>query len=126
MNNFTITGNLTRDPEMGVTQSGKEYARFTVACSRKYKSPNGEKVTDFIDCSCWGKLATEVVAKWAHKGTKVLVSGEMQSNKGKGDYEKVTFWSLQVNEFELIGGNANAKPNTNEDISEVLDSDLPF
>ena len=82
MNNITIIGRLTKDPEIRYTQSMKMYARFTVAVNRKTKKANGEYETDFISCIAWNKLA-EVVSMYSEKGKRIAIIGRLQI----GSYE---------------------------------------
>lgn len=76
MNSVQILGNLTREPELRATKTGKTVARFTVAVSRSYMTQTGEKkeLTDFITVIAWGKLA-EAAGSQLHKGTRVFVEG---------------------------------------------------
>ncbi len=76
MNSVQILGNLTREPEMKATRTGKAVARITVAVSRSYTTQSGEKkeLTDFITVIAWGKLA-EAAGIQLHKGTRVFVEG---------------------------------------------------
>lgn len=76
MNSVQILGNLTREPELKATRTGKAVARITVAVSRSYTTQSGEKkeLTDFINVIAWGKLA-EAVGSQLHKGTRVFVEG---------------------------------------------------
>ena len=76
LNSVQILGNVTREPEMKATRTGKAVARITVAVSRSYTAQNGEKkeLTDFISVIAWGRLA-EAVANQVHKGTRVFVEG---------------------------------------------------
>ena len=48
LNNITIMGRLTRDPELRRTQTGTPVTSFTIACERDFGGD--DKVTDFIDC----------------------------------------------------------------------------
>ena len=71
MKRLTITGNIGRDPELHLDQSGKQFATFSVGISVGTKhTPK----TDWVDVNCNGKLA-EIVCAYARKGTKVLVDG---------------------------------------------------
>lgn len=80
MNKVHLVGNLTRDPEIRYTQSGKAVARFTLAIDDGY----GEnKRTDFPTVTVWGKSA-EAVGNSLHKGSKVGVNGKITT----GSYEK--------------------------------------
>lgn len=76
MNSVQILGNLTREPELRATKTGKAVARFTVAVSRSYMTQTGEKkeLTDFITVIAWGKLA-EAAGSQLHKGTRVFAEG---------------------------------------------------
>ena len=76
-NSITLMGRLTRDPILRHTQSGLPVASFTLACDRDYKSADGEKQTDFIDCVAWRGTA-ELISKYLHKGRMAVVSGRLQ------------------------------------------------
>ena len=74
----TLMGHITADPEL--KQAGdKSYAKFSLAVDTRAKI-NGEwgKRTTFWRCTVWGKDA-EWLARDAHKGSLVLVSGEPYS-----------------------------------------------
>lgn len=73
LNEISIMGRLTRDPELRYTQSEKAVASFTVACDRD----RGEKQTDFIDCVAWGMTA-EFLSKYFRKGSMIIVNGRLQ------------------------------------------------
>ena len=76
MNTVQILGNLTREPELKATRTGKAVARITVAVNRRYTTQSGEtkELTDFINVIAWGKLA-EAVGSQLHKGTRVFAEG---------------------------------------------------
>lgn len=78
MNKSFFIGNLTKDPELRSTQSGKAVASFTIAVNRRFKNQAGEAVTDFFPVAVWGQLA-EVCGKYLTKGKKVAVVGELQT-----------------------------------------------
>lgn len=77
LNHITIMGRLARDPELRRTGSGIAVTSFTVAVDRDYKSGNGEKEVDFIDCVAWRQTG-EFVAKYFTKGRMAVVSGSLQ------------------------------------------------
>lgn len=62
MNIIILTGRLTRDPELKTGQSGKAYARFTLAVER----PMQKDETDFINCVAFGKTA-ELIGEYLRK-----------------------------------------------------------
>ncbi len=80
-----IVGNLGRDPEMRYTPSGKPVTSFSVASSRSYNNPNGEKVEETIwfRVTAWDKQA-ETCNQYLRKGSKVLVEGRLIPDKNGG------------------------------------------
>ena len=77
MNKVFLIGNLTRDPELRETPSGVAMCRFAIAVSRPYSSQDGERQTDFFECTAWRGLG-ETIARYTKKGKKVAVSGSVQ------------------------------------------------
>lgn len=74
MNKVILIGNTTKDVELNTTNSGKNYARFTLAVKRI-----GSEETDFINILVWNKLA-ENCHKFLKKGSKCAVIGKIQIN----------------------------------------------
>ena len=73
MNKLTIIGNLTKDPELRTTQTGKDVCSFTVAVNRRKKIP-GQPDADFFRVSAWEERA-KLCHKYLVKGKKVCVIG---------------------------------------------------
>lgn len=83
MNKLTIIGNLTRDPELRTTQSGKNVCSFTVAVNRP-KKVQGQPDADFFRVSAWNAQA-DVCAKFLSKGKKVCVVGPVSVSTFTGN-----------------------------------------
>ena len=81
MNNVTLIGNLTRDPELRA-YNGESCCKFSVAINGR-KHADGTQEADFIPVTVWGKLA-DAVAQYCHKGARVGILGRLKS----GSYEK--------------------------------------
>lgn len=77
LNSITLIGRLTRDPEIKYTANGIAVANFTLAVDRGFTNQQGERETDFIDCTAWRKLA-EVVTNNLGKGRLVAVEGRLE------------------------------------------------
>jgi single-strand DNA-binding protein len=77
MNKVFFIGNLTRDPELSETPSGVPVCHFAIAVNRNYASGDGERQTDFFNCTAWRGQA-ETIARYTKKGNKVAVSGSIQ------------------------------------------------
>lgn len=82
MNKVFLIGNLTRDPELTETPSGIAVCRFSIAVNRNYTDGNGERLTDFFNCTAWRGLG-ETIARYCDKGNKISVVGSIQLR----DYE---------------------------------------
>ncbi len=89
INVVVLAGNLTRDPELKVTQSGQPVANIGLAVNRKWKSKDGEarEETLFITVVAWGKTA-ELCAEHLRKGASVAVEGRLQSRSWETDGQK--------------------------------------
>ena len=82
MNRVQMSGRLTADPMVRWTESTNSQermciARYTLAINRRGSRNSGDQA-DFIPCVVFGKNA-EVAEKYFHKGTKLIVSGRLQS-----------------------------------------------
>ncbi|MEM9468399.1 MAG: single-stranded DNA-binding protein [Actinomycetota bacterium] len=82
-NNCTVVGNLTRDPELRFTSSGMAVARCTIAFSKRGRDGADER-TSFFDVVCFREMA-ENLAESCTKGSRVIVTGEMQQNSWEND-----------------------------------------
>lgn len=102
LNNCTIQGRLTRDPELRYTASNTPVASFTLACSRSHKNANGEYDTDFIDCTAFGKTA-EFVKNWFTTGMMAIVVGRIQSRNWE-DRNGNKRTSIEINANEVLFG----------------------
>jgi single-strand DNA-binding protein len=84
----TVAGNLTADPELRVTPTGRAVALFTVASTtRVLDATTGEwrdGGTLFLRCTAWRRLA-ENVAESLRKGTRVVVIGRLQQRTYETD-----------------------------------------
>ena len=79
MNKLFIIGNLTRDPELRSTQSGKTVCNFTVAVNRRRSQNNGQPEADFFRVSAWSQLG-ENCQRYLMKGRKVAVVGPVSAS----------------------------------------------
>ena len=82
MNKVILMGRLTRDPEVRYSQGAQPLAiaRYTLAVDRRVARNNGgdEQTADFINCVAFGRSG-EFAERYLHKGTKICVSGRIQT-----------------------------------------------
>lgn len=125
MNKLTIIGNLTRDPETRVTQSGSSVCSFTVAVSRRGQDDK----TDFFRVSAWNKTG-ETCQKYLAKGRKVAVTGPVSVSTYTGQDGK-TYANLEVmaQDVEFLSPKTETQkpaPAQNNGYQEITDEELPF
>ena len=78
INNVVLVGRMTRDAELRYTPSNQAVAYFSLAVNRNFKSQNGEREADFINCVIWRQQA-ENLANWAKKGALIGITGRIQT-----------------------------------------------
>ena len=77
MNQVSLVGRLTREPEVFYSQAGKAVAKYCLAVPKRSK---GETGADFINCVSFGKIA-ETIGNHVTKGQQIGVTGRMDPGK---------------------------------------------
>lgn len=136
MNRITLIGNLTRDPELRVTKSGKQVCTFGLAVNRHRKS-EGQPDVDFFNVSAWGALG-ENCARYLQKGRKCAVLGSVQIRQYDGrDGQKKMSVEVMADEVEFLpdgrqagqGESVSEEPahgSEGDGFAEVDEEELPF
>ena len=151
-NNVTLMGNLTRDPEMRTTPSGRSVTKFSLAVNRDWKNADGQKQEEvtFVDCTAWGKPG-EIITQYTQKGRALLIRGRLQSSSWEQDGQKRSKLEVIVEDFNFIsdrggdgggnfsGGSSSSSTNKSDKKSSSKDvaiediddkpvdlSDIPF
>lgn len=106
MNKVILMGRLVREPDIRYTQGAEPLAvaRYTLAVDRRGRrdANNGEQSADFINCVAFGK-AGEFVEKYLKKGTKILISGRIQTGSYTNkDGNRVFTTEVVVEEHEFV------------------------
>lgn len=119
MNKAILMGRLTRDPDVRYSQGENPMAiaRYTLAVDRRFKR-DGEQSADFINCLAFGRSA-EFAEKYFKQGTKITVSGRIQT----GSYTnregvKVYITEVVIEEQEFAESKAAASQNNNRGASQ--------
>lgn len=139
MNKVILCGRLTRDTELRYSNNGgTAIARYTLAVDRRFKQDGGQDA-DFLPCVAFGKAA-EFAGKYFFKGTKILVSGRLETGSYTNkDGAKVYTTAVIVEEQEFAeskssgnaGGNVSSGGNNDSgddfvEMMEISDEELPF
>lgn len=81
INKASISGNLTRDPELRTTQSGTSVLSMGVAVNERVKrGDQWEDRPSYVDVTVWGARA-EALSKFLRKGLRVAVSGRLRQDR---------------------------------------------
>ncbi|WP_270250792.1 single-stranded DNA-binding protein [Lactococcus lactis] len=135
INNVTLVGRITRNPELRYTPQNQAVTTFSLAVNRQFKNANGDRETDFINCVIWRQQA-ENLANWAKKGALIGITGRIQTRnyenqQGQRVYvTEVVADSFQMLESRQERGNVtipppSAAPN-NQKQSSPADNHDPF
>lgn len=111
MNKVFLLGNLTREPELKSTQSGKSYVRVGVAVKR----PFTKETVDFFNLVAWEKTA-EFLDKYFSKGSRVIIEGRLQTNS----YENKD--GVKVNTVDIIVENVEFGSYKKDDAPKSSDT----
>ncbi|WP_270513374.1 single-stranded DNA-binding protein [Lactococcus lactis] len=142
INNVTLVGRITKEPELRYTQQNKAVASFTLAVNRQFKNANGEREADFINCVIWRQQA-ENLSNFAKKGALIGITGRIQTRNYENQQgQKVYVTEVVADNFQMLESNKsqgqqdnkpqtqNKKPQNNDsfgsDPMEISDDDLPF
>ena len=102
INNVTLVGRLTKDPDLRYTQSGTAVGQFTLAVNRNFTNQQGDREADFINCVIWSKAA-ESFANYARKGTLIGLTGRIQTrNYDNQQRQRVYVTEIVVENFQLL------------------------
>ncbi|KAA0565900.1 single-stranded DNA-binding protein [Rossellomorea aquimaris] len=90
INQVTLVGRLTKDPETRKTLEGKSILNATIAVNRNYKNQKGQIDTDFVLCTIWNRAADNT-EKYCRKGSVIGVTGRIQTRYFDNDQGKRTY-----------------------------------
>lgn len=130
INKVTLSGNLTRDPELKVTPGGIQVLRFGLAVNdraRNQQTGEWEDVPNFFNCVVFGTRG-ESLAKILSKGSHVAVEGKLRYRAWDAkDGTRRSAVEVIVNDVDFVGPKRDgaAQPAVSAP-AEVADEDIPF
>ena len=142
LNSTCLVGRLTKDAELRYTPNNQAVATFTLAVNRPFKSQNGEREADFINCVIWRQQA-ENLANWAKKGALIGIVGRIQTRNYENQQgQRVYVTEVVADSFQLLEFNKQNDQNHTQSHSQqpnfgrneqmqsnpmdISDDDLPF
>lgn len=130
MNSVVLMGRLTGDPDVRRTTGDKPIAiaRYSLAVERRFKK-DGEQSADFINCVAFGKSG-EFAGKYLKKGTKVCVSGRIQTGSYTNkEGRKVYTFDVIVEEHEFAESKKTQEKSDDDEFMSIpdgIEEELPF
>lgn len=131
LNEATLIGRVGKDPEIKTTQSGKAFARFSVATSSQWRDQSGEQQerTEWHRITAWGKQV-DFIEQYVHKGDLVFVRGDIRYSTVTGDdgIERY-FTDINAMRVDLLSSKGEGrKQQQSKDTGSIMDpdDDLPF
>lgn len=141
INQVVLVGRLTKEVNLKYTPNNQAVATFSLAVNRNFKSQNGERETDFINCVIWRQQA-ENLANWAKKGALIGITGRIQTRSyenQQGQWVYVT--EVVADNFQLLESRKDREAGQSQEYSQpdfsrqapantspmdISDDDLPF
>lgn len=129
MNNISLVGRLTADPELKQTQSGISVTSFSIAVDR----PGSKDTTDFLPVVAWRQTA-EFVCRYFGKGQRIGLTGKLTSRKYEDKNGNTrTAYEVVADHVEFVESKKASEGNTTnntaaafDEYEEIADDDLPF
>jgi single-strand DNA-binding protein len=120
LNQVTLMGNLTRDPELRQTPNGGNVCSFSLALNRSYRDANGEwqEATDYVDIVAWGPLG-ERVSQYLSKGRRCLVQGRLQSRSWEQEGQKRSKVEVLANDVTFLDGRNDSSNEAQDEEPKV-------
>lgn len=114
MNKVILMGRLTREPDIRYASRGDSQmavARYTLAVDRRFRRNSDgadQQSADFINCVAFDRNA-EFAEKYLHQGTKIAVTGRIQTGSYVNrDGVKVYTTDVVIEEQEFAESKAAA------------------
>jgi single-strand DNA-binding protein len=130
MNKWIGMGRITKDPEVRYSQGDNQLciARYTLAVDRRGKQ-QGEQNADFVQIVAFGKSG-EFAEKFLQKGTKLVVTGRIQTGSYTNkDGVKVYTTEVVAEDQEFAESKSSSEPKEEDGFMNIpsdLENDLPF
>ena len=125
INQLTITGNLTRDPELRSTRSDDSVCSIRIAHNERRKvSGQWKDVAQYFDVTIWKGMG-EYVARELNKGDKVVIAGRLKWRQYEVDGSKRQAVDITADSVVPVPKNGTAPPSADVE-SAAADDDISF
>ena len=103
LNRVQLIGRLGKDPENHFTPNGKNVTHFSMAVSRRWKSPDGEmkENTEWVNIEAWARLG-EGCQQFLHKGSLIYLEGRLKTDKYEDNGETKYFTKVVAQSMQML------------------------
>lgn len=126
INNVVLSGRLTKDIELRMSQNNKSFCQFTLAVD---KYVNGQQQADFISCIAWERNA-EVLSQYTKKGSKINLFGRIATRNYKNaNGETIYVTEVVAQQIELLDSKPKEQQQSYSNDTPaftITSDDLPF
>ena len=112
INRVNLSGNLTRDGELRMSQAGSAVLTFGIAVNdrrRNQQTGEWEEHPNYVDCVLFQNRA-QGLAPYMTKGTKVAIEGKLHWSSWEKDGQKRSKLEVYVDEVEFLSARQQNAP----------------
>lgn len=127
VNTVTLTGNLTRDPELKPMGS-TEKLEFSIAVNdrlRNQQTGDYEDRPSYFDCTVFGKRG-QSLARFLSKGMKVSLQGKLRQDRWQKDGKNCSKVYVVCDEIEFMSQSQKPKQKPREEYGDYYSDEIPF
>jgi single-stranded DNA-binding protein 3 len=137
LNNVCLVGRMTDNAELRYTPNNQAVATFRLAVNRPFKSQNGEREADFINCMIWRQQA-EKFGELAKKGALIGITGRIQTRSYENQQgQRVYVTEVVADNFQLLESRKDREAGQSQEYNQpdfsrqaepfsIDDDSLPF
>lgn len=124
-NQFILVGNVGQKPELKKSKNGVSYLQFSIAVNERFKPKDSDEYqekTSWFNLVVYDKKA-EGLSKILDKGSKVSVSGKLQTKSQEIEGKKIYTTELFVSQVDVVsrGSSAKEEKEKDEDLTSIDD-----
>ena len=110
LNQVVLVGRLTDDPKVTTTENGKKVTSIVVAVQRTFKSSTGLYESDFVRCTLWNNMASNI-SEYCKKGDVVGLKGRIETGEYiDKDENKKYYTEVIAEKVTYISNNKTKEP----------------
>ena len=111
LNSVQLIGYLGKGPESKYTPTGKLVTDFSMAISRRWKTPEGEtrEQTEWVHVETWERLA-EICQEYLGKGSLVYVQGRLKTERYEDEGQIKYFTKVVAQSVQFMSDGRTSEP----------------